>query len=342
MELIEQLTERELDKLKTTHNRHELLKEDVMGWVVSIESEILKATRNYFDSFGFKEVIVPHITKATGSCENIETLFHVDYFGQKSYLVQTGQLYLESLIPKLGKVFCIGPSFRAEPDIDGRHLTEFTLVELEFPGNFEEVLVHTENIIYSIIQRVLHYKKTELETSGVDTDFLGKIKLPFKRLSYTDAIETLKQIGITIEWGDDLKSTHEKKLVEHFGNNPLFITHFPEKIKFFNMKRNDSNPEVVNSADLILPHSGEAVGAAEREHKHDKIYERLVNSTMFKLLQSKGGDIEDFQWYLEHTKKNGIPHAGCGIGLNRVTQFILGIDDVRASTAFPMNKESLM
>lgn len=321
-------------------NRHKLLLKQEMSMIVSIEAELLKAARQYFDLHGFTEVTTPHITKITGSCENIDTLFSLNYFGEEAYLVQTGQLYLEALIPRLGNVFCVGPSFRAEPSVDNRHLTEFVLVEIEFPGGFNELLVHIENIVYSMVKRVLHNKKHELELLGVDTNRLKKVRLPFRRLDYTKVIELLNEKGIEIGWGEDLKSNHEKMLVKD--GVPTFITHFPEAIKFFNMRRNDKNPKVVNSADLILPCSGEAVGAAEREYDYNLLQEKLLNSDMYKRLKERGKSISDFEWYLNVVKENGISHSGCGIGLNRVTQFILGTDDIRISTAYPLNRVSLM
>jgi len=128
-----------------------------------------------------------------------------------------------------------------------------------------------------------------------------------------------------------------------YGNQPLFITHFPKAIKFFNMRENDERSEIVNSTDLILPGSGEAVGAAEREYRYEKLKERLENSPMMKNLIKRGGSIEDFDWYLDCVKSNGIRvHSGCGIGLNRVTQFVLGTNDIRASTTFPLNSETIM
>jgi len=146
-----------------------------------------------------------------------------------------------------------------------------------------------------------------------------------------------------VKWGDDLKSRHEKMLVEMYGNQPLFITHFPKELKFFNMKENDERSDIVNSTDLILPGSGEAVGAAEREYRHEKLKERLENSEMLRNLVKRGGSIKDFEWYLDCVKLNGIKlHSGCGIGLNRVTQFILGTNDIRASTTFPLNSETLL
>ena len=311
-----------------------------MHSIVKIESSLLKGARKYFEEHGFIEVVVPHLTKATGACENVTTMFELDYFGQKGYLSQTAQLYLEVLMPFLGKVWCIGPSFRGEPCADERHLSEFTLIELEFAGNFKELLEHIEGTISSMINYVLNEREKELQLLNVNMERLRKIRRPFEKITYTEAVGLLAEYGV--KWGDDLKSHHEKTLVQIHGNVPLFVTHFPKDIKFFNMRENDENPAIVNSADLLLPMSGEAVGSAEREYRYDKLHQRLINSTMFKQLVEKGGSIDEFKWYLEFYRRQGILHSGCGIGLNRVTQFALGIDDIRATTAFPLNKESIL
>jgi len=327
-------------KLVQTKQREKIIHSEEVRAIAKIEAELIKGARKYFEENGFTEVIVPHITKATGSCENINTLFEVDHFGQKSYLVQTGQLYLESLIPKMGNVFCTGSSFRAEPDVDERHLTEFQLLEIEFPGDFEMLLSHIECTVKEMVKTVLKNASGELSSLDVDTTKLV-LKDPFKRVTYTEAVKMLEEFGV--KWGDDLKSQHEKFLVKKLGNKPLFITHFPEKIKFFNMRQNSQDPKIVNSADLILPFGGEAVGSAEREFNFEMLKKRLEDSIMLQQLKAMGGSIDDFKWYLDFVKEHGGQlHSGCGIGLNRVTQFVLQSNDIRTTTPFPMNKESLM
>jgi asparaginyl-tRNA synthetase len=282
----------------------------------------------------FKEIVVPHITKATGACENIDTLFEVDYFGEKGYLSQTAQLYLESLIPWMNKVWCTSPSFRAEPRADNRHLTEFTLIELEFAGTFEELLEHIEGIIISMIKSVLK----KMTSRWLNRNRLRIVTPPFERISYIEALEMLGR-----EFGHDITREEEQKLVKKFGNMPLFITHYPKTMKFFNMIENKENPQLVDSADLILPYGGEAVGAASREYRADRLQKRLEESQMIKQLRAKGGSIKDFDWYIDtYRKYETAPHAGCGIGLNRVTQFILAVDDIRMCTAYPLNRETLI
>jgi len=199
---------------------------------------------------------------------------------------------------------------------------------------------HIESMVCSMVQRVLEERREELTLLNVDRRRLLDVKPPFKKITYISAVKDLADHGV--KWGDDLKSHHENFLVKIHGDKPLFITHYPKEIKFFNMKTNSENPSIVNSTDLILPFSGEAVGAAEREFDYRALYEKLESSTMLKQLVERGGSIEDFNWYLEFYKKHGVPHAGCGIGLNRVTQFVLGIDDIRATTVFPLNRDSLI
>ena len=325
------------EKLEHTAQRYKLLRNPEISLVVRVEAALLRGARKFFDANGYTEVVVPHLTKATGSCENMNTLFEVKYFDQRAFLSQTGQLYLESLIPQLKKVWCIGPSFRAEPKADNRHLTEFPLIELEFKGNFDKLLIEIERLITSMVKEVIRDK----DIDKIDKERLKAVMPPFKKLTYAEAIEELRSFGV--KWGDDLKSQHEKYLVEKTGNKPLFITHFPKEIKFFNMITSSENPKIVNSADLIFPFSGEAVGAAEREFNYESVVKRLKESQMFQQLISLGGSIKDFKWYLNFLKEHeNVPHAGCGIGLNRITQFVLGTYDIRSTTAYPLNSETLM
>ena len=328
------MTDKLPENLTKTQDRYCLFGSPAFRAMVYVEGLLLQGARKYFDDMEFKEIVVPHITRATGACENIDTLFAVDYFGQMGYLSQTAQLYLESLIPWMNKVWCISPSFRAEPRVDNRHLTEFTLIELEFAGTFEELLEHVEGVILSMITSVLK----KMTSRWLDRNRLGHLVAPFQRIPYTEVIQ-----GLNKEFGHDITREEEQKLVEKYGGAPLFITHFPRAMKFFNMIENEENPELVNSADLILPFGGEAVGAASREYRADLLLKRLEESQMFKQLTAKGGSIKDFDWYIDvYRKYQTAPHAGCGIGLNRVTQFVFGVDDIRMCTAYPLNRETLI
>jgi len=328
--------------LKQTKNRWQIFKTKELQALAKIESSLMKGARKYIEEKGFVEIMAPHMTKATGSCENFMTVFELDYFGQRSYLSQTAQLYLEVLTPFLKKVWTVIHSFRAEPDVDGRHLTEFPLIEIEFEGNFEELIEYIEGIINSMIATAAKESKEELKIFGIHEEDISIFKPPYKRLSYSQAIELLQEKRIEINWGDDIKSSHEKTLCKTLNFKPFFLTHWPTTIKFFDMKNNDENPNIVNSCDLILPYSGEAVGGAEREHIYQMLEKKLGESKMLELLKQRGGRIEDFEWFLDFYNNHKVNlHSGCGIGFNRVTQSLLRTDDIRACTVFPLNRETI-
>jgi len=306
--------------------------------LAKVEAGLLRGARQYLESAGFVEIDVPRITTATGSCENIDTLFEMNYFGRRAYLIQTAQLFLEILVSSLGKVWCYGPSFRAEPRVDRRHLTQFALLEVEFLGDFEAMLTHIENLIAEMFRGAFRYAEKELKEMGIDRSRIEILTKPFARVTYDEAVRVVKT-----KWGDDLTSSHERTLVESFGNQPLFVTHFPTHFKFFNMRTNPDNPRIVNSADLILSYGGEAVGAAEREFEYEKVLAKLKGSRMMSQLQRAGGGIEEFGWYLDHLRWNGsAPHAGFGVGVARVMQSLLCRNDIRRCIPFPSNKVALM
>ena len=329
--------------------------------IARLEGFVIKEAEDFFRHQGFIPLFPPKIVRASGACENIDTLFEVSvdknhrWFDSNAYLSQTGQLYLEAMVPALKKVYCLGPSFRAEPKVDTRHLTEFTMLEIEFAGNFEELLSYEESLIYHLAQKVATYTKVEEDFGLSQTDILrlAKCSSKFKRFTYDQAIAKLQELGENIKWGDDINSQREKLLLAAVNNQPFFITHYPDPMypehqeieveKFFNMLPSQDNPGRVLSADLILPFGGEAVGAAARVHLVDELVRRLQNSKMYKRLEEKGGDLDDFAWYINNVKKNGaIPHAGCGFGMSRILQYINGQRDITEAVAFPSNKGLLI
>lgn len=307
-------------------------------YIAKIESSLLKGFRQYMDKENFIEVQVPHITKATGACENIATMFTLDYFGRKAYLTQTGQLQLEILSQIIGRVYTLIRSFRAEPDVDDRHLTEFSLFEFEHVGDFNELLRHIEYTIYYGVLKILEERRDELKWFHLDEEWLEQFKPPYKRMRYRDAIKFLNNKGFNLKYGDDLKQIHEKVIADEFG--PTFITHWPKKLKFFNMREDPANPEEVISADLELPHVGEAVGSAEREYRYKRLVERLMESNMYKMLIERGGNIEDWDWYLDFWKNynDAKLHSGCGIGITRIMQSILKLNSIKEATVYPMDR----
>ncbi len=330
--------------------------------VIKLTDRVLQGAREYLIQNGYTEVVTPRIVKASGACENINTLFEVSsdkddrwFDGHKSYLAQTGQLYLEALVPKLGCVYCVGPSFRAEPKVDKRHLTEFLMIEIEHPGGFDRLLEYIEGMLYHVAQIVANDPKA-VDVYGITDETIVRLASctkVFTKLTYDQAINKLKSLGEKIEWGDDISSAQESVLVWENKNQPLFITRFPDPMwkfdkdieveKFFNMLPDPENPGRVLSADLILPFGGEAVGSAARAHEADVLRARLENSRMFKRLVERGGSIEDFEWYINQVETNGaVPHAGCGFGMARVIQWLKGETDIRKAVAFPSNKEILV
>jgi len=325
-----------------------------------LERQVIKSMRNWLEKEGFMEIFPPKIVRASGACENIDTLFEIGVNGNfywfhsktphRTYLSQTAQLYLEAFVPYLKKVYSVGPSFRAEPGNDNRHLTEFTMLEIEFAGSFKELLSYIEKIIYNVIRDILNLPakiKKGLNLSTENLKRLKKVKPVFPKITYKKALEILN-----LPFGSDIAWKNEQKLLKKFGNQPLLITHYPNPLfnhgkeieveKFFNMTPDPENPKYILSADLILPFSGEAVGAAQRVHRFEELKERLENSRMFKRLVKKGGSLDDFYWYFEKVKEKSVPHSGCGFGIARILKFIKGEEDIKKAVAFPSNRENII
>ncbi len=327
---------------------------------IAANAAMFSHARHHLEDEGYVEIHVPRVVRASGACENVNTLFEVSneknfaWFGSQSYLAQTGQLYLEALVPTVGKVYCAGPSFRAENAVDNRHLTEFQMIEIELPSNFDGLLREIEGVVSAIARgMVSDHAAGKLTLSEESNERLRDCPQVFPKVTYDEAIDILKESGERIEWGDDISSTREKMLLEHFGEKPLFITRYPdphwdhgkeiEVEKFFNMLPDPDYKGRVLSADLILPYGGEAVGSAARVHRADVMVSRLKRSRMFKRLLALGGSLDDFRWYTDILEKQGsIPHAGCGFGMARIAQWILGTTDIREAVVFPSNRASLI
>lgn len=322
-----------------------------------IEAIAFRAGRTYLEDRGYLELFPPRVVRASGACENVDTLFTV--LGQNmprwwqdektgktvpAYLAQTAQLYLEAHVPEFKKVYCIGPSFRAEPAVDGRHLSEFTMMEIEFAADFEMLLAEIEGFTSAIHDAIC--KRTRAA-------HLVPLAHPFARCTYDEAVGLLQALGEDINWGDDISRAREALLVRRMGGGPLFITHFPDPMcdhgkpieveKFFNMLPDPERPGRVQSADLILPIAGEAVGAAARVHIPEIMRSRLEHSRMFQRLAARGGGIEDFRWYLDRLEERGsVPHAGCGFGMARILQWLRGTENITEAITFPSHRASLI
>jgi asparaginyl-tRNA synthetase len=311
--------------------------------LIRIWDAMFRGARTYVESQGFIGVHnMPEIVGVTGACENVDTLFKVDFFGKQAYLAQSDQLYLELIVPHLKKVYAEIQSFRMEPEADDRHLCQFALFEIEHVGNLDELIANIAGVVQGAITMAVKDCSADLALFGRTPAELHRLaNVEFGLMTYTDAVTTLQEDFPDLEWGDDLKAHHERVLTERFG--PMFVTHYPLPIKFFNMKQNEDDPRVVNSTDLLLPGAGESAGAAEREHEHATIVDRLKSSDMYKRLIELGGTDEDFAWYLDAHIDKDIPlHSGAGVGMARVAQFLLGVDDIRDAVPFLINSENLL
>ncbi|MCW2922865.1 MAG: hypothetical protein JWM98_269 [Thermoleophilia bacterium] len=307
--------------------------------LVRIWDAMFRGARKYVERHGFVGVHnMPEIVGVTGACENVDTLFKVDFFGKPAFLAQSDQLYLELLTPQLGRVYAEIQSFRMEPDADDRHLCQFALFEIEHLGDLDELIGHISGVVQAATREVVARCGEELELLGRNADELRSMS--FGRITYNDAIDLLADEFPDLAWGDDLVAHHEAAIVRHLG--PCFVTHYPKDIKFFNMKTNELDPRLVNSTDLLLPGAGESAGAAEREHEYHTIVDRLKTSSMYSLLLENGANPEDFDWYLDAHKDREIPlHSGAGIGMARLAQFITGADDIRDAVPFLVNRDNL-
>ncbi|WP_035983696.1 asparagine--tRNA ligase [Leptospira meyeri] len=310
------------------HNhRHLWLRSKRQLAIQRVRSELSFAIREFFRNDGYTLIDTPILTGSIG--ESAGTLFSTEYFdlGQ-AYLAQTGQLYLETAAFAHSKVYCFGPTFRAEKSKTRRHLTEFWMLEAEtaFLGQ-DGNLDLQERFVKTVLQTTIERTLEDLKTLDRDpAPLLEQLKRPFPRVNYGKAIQVLQTAGEEISWGEDINSEREQILTNHYGN-AIFIQNFPRAIKAFYMKQNPEDPRTVLSADLIAPDGiGEIIGGSEREESYEKIVERL---------QKEGLPPEDYSWYLDLRKYGSVPHSGFGMGLERVIAWICGLSHIRECIPFP-------
>jgi asparaginyl-tRNA synthetase len=308
------------------NNRHLWLRHGRQVAIMRVRDEIVKAIRDFFYERDFVLVDSPILTGAIG--ESAGTLFSTEYFDLgAAYLAQTGQLYVEAAAAALGKVYCFGPTFRAEKSKTRRHLTEFWMVEpevawLDSDGNMRL----QEEFVSYIVARVLERRLAELEQLDRDIDRLKAISPPFDRLSYTDAVTFLRESGVEIEWGEDLGAEHETMLTEGRAK-PLFVFDYPREAKAFYMKENADDPRMVKCNDLLAPEGyGEIIGGSQREDDYDRLLARI---------REEGLPEEAYDWYLDLRRHGTFPHSGFGLGLERTVAWICGISHLREAIAFP-------
>ena len=307
-------------------HRHLWLRSRRQHAALMVRHEVIKAIRDYFDGHGFILVDTPIFTPA--ACEGTTTLFEVDYFeDEKVYLAQSGQLYGEATAAAFGKTYCFGPVFRAEKSKTRRHLTEFWMVEPEMAfADLEDVKRVGEELIVSVIGRVLDNRREDLKVLERDVSKLEVVKGPFHRMTYDAAVEKLKSKGSEIEWGSDLGNADETLITEDL-DRPVMIDRYPAAVKAFYFALAPDRPDLAMGVDFIAPEGyGEIIGGGQRIHDLDLLLKRLEEHQLPR---------EAFEWYLDLRKYGSVPHAGFGMGVERFVAWMCGLEHVRETTAFP-------
>ncbi len=311
--------------------RHLWIRSAMQHALLRIRSEVVRACRDFLDDRDFVLVDTPMFTPA--ACEGTTTLFEVPYFGEKAYLTQSGQLYNEATAMSFGRVYSFGPVFRAEKSKTRRHLTEFWMVEPEMAfARLEDAMQIAEAMVVFIVERVLERRRAELEVLERDTAPLERVRSPFPRLHYDDAVARLKAKGRDFAWGGDFGAPDEEALVADY-DRPVFVHRFPAAVKAFYMQPDPADPRLSLSADLLAPEGyGEIVGGGERISDLALLEQRLAEH---------GLPREAFEWYLDLRRYGTVPHAGYGLGIERTVGWIAGIHHIREAIPFPRTIERL-
>ena len=306
-------------------HRHLWLRSARQRAILGIRHEIIKACRDFFDDRGFTLVDTPIFTPA--ACEGTTNLFEVGYFEDKAYLTQSGQLYNEATAMAVGKTYCFGPTFRAEKSKTRRHLTEFWMIEPEMAfAHLEDAMTLAEGLVTTVVARVLEKRRSELGVLERNAATLEKCTPPFPRISYDEAVNILKGKGSEIEWGGDFGGGDETILGEHF-DRPVLVHRYPSAIKAFYMEPDAARPEVALCVDMLAPEGyGEIIGGGERISDYDLLLKRIEEAKLPR---------QAFEWYLDLRRYGTAPHAGFGMGIERVVAWICGLDHVRETIPFP-------
>ncbi|MBM4122484.1 MAG: asparagine--tRNA ligase [Nitrospira sp.] len=306
-------------------HRHLWLRSHRQHAVLRIRHEIIRACRNFFDERGFVLVDAPIFTP--NACEGTTTLFQTDYFDEKAYLTQSGQLYSEATAAAFGKVYCFGPTFRAEKSKTRRHLMEFWMVEPEVAfAELPDMMDLAEAFLSYIVERVLTARRAELAVLERDVAKLERVTPPFPRITYEEAVARLQQKGNPMQFGDDFGGDEETLLSSEF-DRPVIVHRYPTAIKAFYMQNDLTRPDLALCMDVLAPEGyGEIIGGGQRIHEHDKLLARIREHKLPE---------EAFRWYLDLRKFGSVPHAGFGMGIERVVAWICGLEHVRETIPFP-------
>ncbi|MCP4547591.1 MAG: hypothetical protein GY835_14120 [bacterium] len=334
---------------------------------LQVHNTVVQQIRHSLQLDGYIEVPVPELTAATGSCEVVDSMFSLDYFGALAFPRQTGQLFLEEMIDSgLNAVYCEGESLRKEWKIDERHLTEFKLIEIE---KRDMSLADLCDFQERLVKRVALSLSADMIGGRNVTRLDAMINSEHPRLTYRETLKILNSCGWSLSFGDDLNREAEATLVRHCGGVPVHVTHFPESLKFFNMKIDRDDPDVVECVDYILPYSGKTFGGSVREYDHEILSRRLYEGSMYTHLMNRAGeaaqtrvsackpgecglDVEEltaryqegikasFEDYLGLFRGKRVLRAGFGLGVARLLQFYMGLDSVKDAVIFPMDRRN--
>jgi asparaginyl-tRNA synthetase len=307
-------------------HRHLWLRSRRQAAVARVRHEVVQAIRDFFYDRNFVLVDTPILTGAIG--EEAGNLFATEYFDLgKAYLAQTGQLYVEAAAAALGKVYCFGPTFRAEKSKTRRHLTEFWMVEPEVAFNDSDANMRLqEEFVTYVVSRALDRRREELKELERDLSPLERVQGPFPRISYSDAVTRLNGLGSDLTWGSDLGGDDETLLAQEY-DRPVFVYNYPKQVKAFYMKENPEDPRTVLNNDCLAPEGyGEIIGGSQREDDYERLLARI---------KQQGLDPEAYRWYLDLRKYGTFVHSGFGLGLERTVAWICGIPHIREAIAFP-------
>jgi asparaginyl-tRNA synthetase len=306
--------------------RHLWIRSQRQQSVLRVRHEVIDAVRDFFNSRGFILADTPIFTPS--ACEGTTTLFPVQYFEDTTaYLTQSGQLYNEANAMALGKTYCFGPTFRAEKSKTRRHLTEFWMVEPEVAyATLDDTMDLAEQLVESVVSRVLDTRRGELSQLERDTSTLETVTTPFPRISYTEAIDRLKGAGLPVEWGGDFGGTDETVLSGQF-DRPVLVHRYPAAVKAFYMKPDPANLDLALCVDMLAPEGyGEIIGGGQRLDDYDLLLQRIKDHDLPQ---------EAFEWYLDLRRYGSVPHAGFGMGIERVVGWICGLEHVRETIPYP-------
>jgi asparaginyl-tRNA synthetase len=306
--------------------RHLWIRSERQQAILRVRHEVIDAVRTFFNARGFILADTPIFTPA--ACEGTTTLFPVQYFeDQTAYLTQSGQLYNEATAMALGRVYCFGPTFRAEKSKTRRHLTEFWMVEPEMAyATLDDVMELAEDLVVSLVGRVLEKRRRELGVLERDLARLEAVRRPFPRVSYDEAVRTLQSKGLPIQWGGDFGGPDETTLSEQY-DRPVMVHRYPAAVKAFYMKPDPDRPEVALGVDVLAPEGyGEIIGGGERLADLELLLQRIKDHNL---------PAEAFEWYVDLRRYGTVPHGGFGMGIERVVAWICGLEHVRETIPFP-------